>query len=486
MHASETAPTTRRLQIRNPRNGENDYEIEPPDADDLARIAADLRAAQPAWSAIGASERTRLLQAWVGALMAEPGPLVEALSKDTGRHLIALAELYGLPGMVERWAEAAPRLLADENARASMVSGVAVQDQLIPLPLVGVISPWNFPLLLSMIDAIPALAAGSAVLVKPSEVTPRFVAPLIASIQKVPELARVFKFVVGDGETGATLVEHVDAIAFTGSVRTGRLVGEACARHFIPCFLELGGKDPCIVLPDADVADAARIVLRASVQATGQACQSLERVYVHADQAEAFAAELARQAEQLQLNYPDIHQGHIGPLIFGRQAQIISAHLEDALGKGARLLTGGEIEHHGGGDWIRPTVLVDVDHSMQVMRDETFGPVMPVMAYQDLDEAVRLANDSEYGLSAAVIGGDTAACEAIARQLNAGAVSIHDAGMTTEVHDAAHDAFGYSGMGISRMGESGLLRYLKRKSLMVRETPAKGMDSLDEALAGGG
>jgi acyl-CoA reductase-like NAD-dependent aldehyde dehydrogenase len=486
MHAKAEADTGRRIPVRNPRTGENDYEILAPTSTEITEVAAGMRKAQPAWEAQGAKGRARCLKDWAAALQAEPGPLIDALATDTGRHLIAMVEFHGVPGMIERWAAAAPRLLGDDNARDSMIPGVGVQDQLVPHQLVGVISPWNFPLLLSMIDAIPALAAGCAVLVKPSEVTPRFVEPLTAAIAKVPELAAVFRFVTGDGETGAALIEQVDAIAFTGSVRTGRIVGEACARRFIPSFLELGGKDPVIVLPGVNIPAAARTVLRASVQATGQACQSLERVYVHADQAEEFAAELVRQAEAVQLNYPDVHEGHIGPLIFGQQAEIIEAHLADAKAKGARVLTGGEIEHHGGGDWIRPTVLVDVDHSMQVMRDETFGPVIPVMAYRDIDEAVALANDTDYGLSAAVLGGDQEQAEAVARRLNAGAISINDAGMTTEVHDATHDAFGYSGLGVSRMGDSGLLRYLRRKSLMVRRTEPKGMENLDEALAVGG
>jgi acyl-CoA reductase-like NAD-dependent aldehyde dehydrogenase len=384
--------------------------------------------------------------------------------------------------MVERWQAAAPALLDESAERDSATPGVGVRDSWVPFGLVGVISPWNFPLLLSMIDAIPALAAGCAVLVKPSEVTPRFAEPLMASIAKFPELAAVFRFVTGDGGAGAALIENVDAIAFTGSVKTGRLVAEACARRFIPAFLELGGKDPCIVLESADAAEAARIVLRASVQATGQACQSLERVYVHRSLYQDFIASLMEQAQALELNFPDVHVGHIGPLIFARQADIISEHLEDARQKGARVLCGGEIETHGGGLWVRPTVVVDVDHSMQLMRDETFGPVIPVMAYDHIDEAVRLANDSVYGLSAGVLG-DEAAADQVARRLNAGAVSINDGAMTTEVHDATHDAFGYSGMGVSRMGPSGLTRYLKRKALLIRRGEARGMDSLDERHA---
>ncbi len=484
MHAEATHMSDR-IEVRNPRSGEIDYHIERPQAAALDRLAAGLRAAQPAWAALGPVDRGRVLGAFAEAAARQTPALLDALITDTGRRLISLVELQSLAGMVARWSEAAPRLLADTGERPSQTPGVSIRDQLLPYPLVGVISPWNFPLLLSMIDAVPALLAGCAVLVKPSEVTPRFAAPLNALIAGFPELAGVFRFLPGDGQTGAAVIERVDALAFTGSVRTGRLVAQACAERFIPAFLELGGKDPCIILPSADLDEAARIVLRASVQATGQACQSLERIYVPAELHDDFVQRLLQAAEALELNYPDLGKGHLGPLIFARQAEIISAHLDDAIARGARVLSGGRIETHGGGCWIRPTVLVDVNHEMLVMREETFGPVIPVMAYRDIDEAVRLANDSDYGLSAAVLGGDEAACLAVARRINAGAVSINDAGLTTEVHDATHDAFGYSGMGPSRMGDSGLLRYLRRKALMIRRGEVRGMESRDEGLAGG-
>ncbi|MDJ0928867.1 MAG: aldehyde dehydrogenase family protein [Gammaproteobacteria bacterium] len=474
------------IDVRNPRTGEVDYRIQPPTPDELAETVAGMRTAQRDWWELGVSGRAAILRAWVQSVAANPAPLLDALAQDTGRLRIARTELFALPGMVDSWAGAAARLLDEGSERDSVNPGFGIRDQFVPHAVVGIISPWNFPLLLSMVDSIPALMAGCAVLIKPSEVTPRFAAPLTASIAAYPELAKIFKLVNGDGRTGALVIDHVDAIAFTGSVKTGRIVAEACAKRFIPVFLELGGKDPCVVLPSADVEAAARVALRASIQATGQACQSLERIYVPADMAEAFVANLVEKAEAVELNYPDIAEGHIGPLIFARQAEIIQEHLQDAVAKGARILTGGEIETHGGGAWIRPTVIVDVDHSMKVMREETFGPVMPVMTYKTIDEAVRLANDTDYGLSAAVIGSDPTECEAVARQLNAGAVGINDGAVTAEVPDAAHDAFGYSGLGACRSGDSGLMRYLRRKALVRQRGEARGADSLNERLAAAG
>jgi acyl-CoA reductase-like NAD-dependent aldehyde dehydrogenase len=470
----------RRLPVRNPRTGQADYQITAPGAAELGLLVARLRAAQAAWGATGIAHRSAVLKAWSGRLLGDPSALLEALATDTGRHLLATSELNSLAGMVAGNVALAAHAMAATPERPSVTPGVGIETQLVPYGLVGVISPWNFPFLLSMLDTIPALLAGCAVLVKPSEVTPRFVAPLMASLRDFPELASVLAFVTGDGQTGAALIEQVDAVCFTGSVATGRKVAEACARRFIPAFLELGGKDPVIVLGSADPERAAAVVLRGSVQATGQACQSLERVYVDRRLLPAFLDRLVARAEAVTLNYPDSHRGQVGPLIFARQAEIIAAQLADAVSKGARILTGGTIENHGGGAWLRPTVVTGVSHDMALMTEETFGPVMPVLAYQGIDEAVRLANDSVYGLSAAVLG-DEAEALLVARRLNVGAVSINDAGLTTEVFDAEKNAFNLSGLGASRMGPSGLLRFLRRKALMIQHGTAKDMSSLEEA-----
>jgi len=472
--------STRMLPVRDPRTGQTDCHVEATSPEALAAIAARLRAAQPAWAAAGVAGRGAVLKAWSGRLLANPGPLLDALAADTGRHLLAGNELRALGGMVAGNAAMAAQALGEAAERPSVTPGIGIRTQLVPYGLAGVISPWNFPLLLSMLDTIPALMAGCAVLVKPSEVTPRFVAPLMASVREFPELAAVLAVVTGDGQTGAALIEQVDAVCFTGSVATGRKVAEACARRFIPAFLELGGKDPVIVLDSADPDRAAAIVLRASVQATGQACQSLERVYVQERVLPAFLDRLVARAGAVPLNYPDSRRGQVGPLIFARQAEIIAGQLADAVAKGARILTGGVIENHGGGLWLRPTVVTGVTHAMTLMTEETFGPVLPVMSFRDVGEAVRLANDSIYGLSAAVIG-DEAGALAVARQLNVGAVSINDGGLTTEVFDAEKNAFNLSGLGASRMGPSGLLRFLRRKAVLIQHGTAKDMTSLEEA-----
>ncbi|MEO8445831.1 MAG: aldehyde dehydrogenase family protein, partial [Gammaproteobacteria bacterium] len=351
---------------------------------------------------------------------------------------------------------------------SGIMPSLRYSHQLVPYPLVGAISPWNFPVALSLIDTVPALLAGCAVFVKPSEVTPRFVDPLKKSLAEVPELARVLAIEAGDGGTGAALVGQVDVVCFTGSVATGRKVAVAAAERFIPAFLELGGKDPAIILPSANLEDAADAILRGSVVASGQVCLALERVYVHESRHDAFVDLLVSKAKQVQLNYPDINRGDLGPLIFDRQADIIDAHLDDAVAKGATIRCGGKSENLGGGRYCRATVVTDVDHTMKLMTDETFGPVIPVMSYRTVDEAVALANDSEYGLSAAVFAGTLDEARAVAERVNAGGLSLNDAALTRETYEAEKNSFGYSGLGGSRMGAAGLLRFYRKKALLMQ------------------
>lgn len=456
------------MKVRNPRTGQFDYAIAPLDGAALGRLCADLRAAQPAWAARTPEERGALLLKLANAIAAHAGPLAEALTLDTGRRAISVLEVGGIPHLLRRWAGTAPTLLRDAAVagRDSATPGIAIDTHLVPYPLVGAISPWNFPLTLALIDAIPALAAGCAVIVKPSEVTPRFIRPLMAAIATVPEVAAVLAVVEGDGATGAALIDCVDYIAFTGSVATGRKVAEAAARAFIPASLELGGKDPMIILASAHVPTAARTALRASIVNSGQACQSIERVYVDRRIADAFLTALVAAAQAVRLNHPDIQHGDIGPFIFARQAEIVDAQIKDALAKGARLLTGGTVETLDGGLYLRPTVLVDVTPDMAVLAEETFGPVIPVTIFDDVDAAVAMANSGEFGLSAAVLAGTDGEAAAVARRLHCGAVSVNDGSLTSMVWDAEKSSFGLSGMGPSRMGDSGLMRFLRKQSLL--------------------
>lgn len=454
------------MKVRNPRTGEYDYEIAPLSTEALNLLVAGLHTAQATWAARDIAERGDILLRLGDAIGRHAEEISDALTVDTGRAKISRIEVDGTLRLIERWAKSAPDIIAAAMVqdRATSVPGISVSTRLIPYSLVGVISPWNFPLTLALIDAIPALMAGCAVIVKPSEVTPRFIAPLMAAISDVPEIP--LAVIEGDGGTGAALVSLVDYTAFTGSVVTGRKVAASAANAFIPASLELGGKDPMLVLASADPVSAAQIALRASVVNNGQACQSIERVYVDRQIARDFLAALAQKAAAVRVNYPDINSGDIGPFIFEKQAAIVQAQIDDAIGKGARLLAGGKVENLGGGLYLRPTVLADVTDNMAVMTDETFGPVIPVTVVDSSDHAVRLANQGNYGLSGAVIAGTVEEAEAIGMRLNVGAVSINDGALTSMVWEAEKSSFGMSGLGPSRMGDSGLIRFFRRQALI--------------------
>ena len=457
------------ISVRNPRTGLYDYEIEVASADAVARCAQALRSAQPQWLALGADGRAQCLDRFADAVMSEIDGLAEALAIDTGRTTFARFEAVKSVELIRMWAARAAPILEQlaGSGQSGQVPAVHYQHRLIPYEVVAVISPWNVPLLLAMIDSLAALSAGCAVLLKPSEVTPRFIRPLQRALDSVPELAAVLQVVTGGPDTGSAMIAQVDAVCFTGSVQTGRKVAQQAATCFIPAFLELGGKDPAIILPDADLTLAARAVIRSAIGMTGQACQSLERVYCHNAVVSDFTEALLSQLEALSLTCNEQGIGDVAPLIFERQMETIQSHVDDALKKGATCLTGGE-PVRAGGVWYPPTVLSGVTQDMLVMQEETFGPVIPIATFSSPEEAIALANDSSFGLSAAVFSADQDAAIAVAERLQVGAVSINDASLTGVVNDVEKNSFRFSGMGGSRMGPAGLTRFLRKRALLIQ------------------
>ncbi|HEY9744245.1 MAG TPA: aldehyde dehydrogenase family protein [Coleofasciculaceae cyanobacterium] len=456
------------ISVRNPRSGKVDYWITPPTSDRLVAECTRLREAQISWQQGGLEKRIEALQAWKQAILSQRDELTKALVTDTGRLSVSVLEIDSFISGIDRWCRLAPELLAKEDEKATAIPFIRLQQEFVPYSLVGVISPWNFPLLLSTIDTIPALLAGCAVIVKPSEIAPRFIQPLMETIASVPKLRDVLAYVEGAGDTGAALIEGVDLVCFTGSVATGRKVAEAAARRFIPTFLELGGKDPAIALASADLELATEAILWGSVVSTGQSCLSIERIYVAEAIFDKFVEKLVEKAQRLPLAYPSLEDGQIGPIIAERQADIIAEHLSDAVDKGAVVHCGGLIEELDGGLWCRPTVLTQVNHSMKVMTEETFGPIMPVMPFSTVEEAIALANDTIYGLSAAVFADTQAEALEVAHHIDAGAININDAGLTAIMHEAEKNAFKFSGMGGSRMGAAALKRFMRKKAFLIK------------------
>jgi succinate-semialdehyde dehydrogenase / glutarate-semialdehyde dehydrogenase len=462
------------LPVRNPYTGVVDYEITPPTPADLADTCDRLRAAQVKWAAAPLEHRIAVLSRWADELEKAYGLLSAADFTDTGGCLISLIAPRIAVGSVRGWAADAPKVLAEaaRSGASSIMPSISFRTQLVPYPLVGVISPWNGPLLLSLLDPIPALFAGSAVIVKPSEVAPRFAEPLMETIAAVPELAEVFTFITGDAQTGQDLIQQADLVCFTGSVANGRTVAQACASRLIPAYLELGGKDPAIVTASADLEQAATAVLRGAAFGTGQVCFAIERIYVHEDVHEAFVELLVGKAARIRLNFPDINDGEIGPFGLDRQARTADEHLADALAKGAVVRCGGPSHTLGGGHFMRPTVLTEVNHDMLLMREESFAPFMPVMRYRTEDEAVALANDTHYGLSAAVLAGTSEEAARIGMRINAGTVSLQDTFLTLfKTRDIGTNSFGDSGLGGDRTGPASILRFLRKKALLTQSAP---------------
>lgn len=453
------------LPLRNPRTGQSDGELPITAAADVAALGAGLRVAQLAWAERSIEERCARLNALADALVARRDGFLDALLADTGRWHESQIEVDGTVGAIRRWAQQAAACLLEKPAQQEAIPFIQSQQTWVPYAVVGVISPWNFPLMLTLIDAVPALAAGCAILAKPSEVTSRFV-PLLRDALEEAGLGEVFKLVTGAGATGQAVIEASDQICFTGSVATGRKVGEACARRFIPASLELGGKDPALVLSDANIAHAARALAWGSFVNGGQSCMSIERVYVEAPVADAFIAALVKEAAALELAWPDPKQGQIGPVIAASQVELVRGQLADAKAKGARALTGGELIDHGG-VWCPPTVLVDVTDEMAVVADESFASVLPVMVVADEAEAIARANNTEFGLSAAVFTQSPERAQRVARQLQAGGISINDACLTGMVQTAEKQSFKLSGMGGSRMGTASIRRFVRARALLI-------------------
>jgi acyl-CoA reductase-like NAD-dependent aldehyde dehydrogenase len=457
------------FKVRNPRNGEYDYAFAVSSSADIAAQSAKLRVQSRAWAEMPPKARADVLLQWAEALKAERQNLIDALVVDTGRKRESELEVDSAIGNVMRWAARAPALLDEPATRESVVKPMTLTAASVPVGLVAVISPWNFPLLLALIDTVPALAAGCPVIVKPSEVTPRFVEPLRRAIAAVPALSQVLHVVQGGPDTGAAMIDNADAVCFTGSVATGRLIARHCAERLIACFLELGGKDAAIVLEGADVKRAARAIAWGGNANAGQSCLSVERVFVERTIYQPFAEALAAECNALSLAYPTVNDGVIGPLIAERQAVTIHSQLDDAYARGAKALAGSNVETLGGGLWCKPVVLVDVTPEMKIMTDETFGPVLPVMPFDTIDEAIALANGTEFGLSGAVFGPRERAVE-LAKRMDGGAISINDAALTAIVHDGEKQAFKNSGLGPSRMGDSSISRF-RRKRVLIENAP---------------
>jgi acyl-CoA reductase-like NAD-dependent aldehyde dehydrogenase/choline dehydrogenase-like flavoprotein len=459
------------IAVENPATGETIATVPDLGSDAVETMIARAREAQPIWEAVGFEGRAEVLLAARSWMVANAERVVTTIVGETGRPAdeTQFSELaYGLSAL-EFWAHTAPSYLADEEIQSAspFVRGRKLVVRYAPLGVIGVIGPWNYPLINSFGDCIPALAAGNAVVLKPSEVTPLtslLMAEMLAECG-LPE--GVFQVATGRGETGAALVREVDMVMFTGSVKTGKRVLKRAAKTLTPVSLELGGNDPMIVLADADLERAANAAVSYGMNNAGQVCISVERVYVEDPVYDEFLERVTGKVEALRQGAPGAAGSvDVGAIIFPPQLELIEAHVRDAVSKGAKVVTGGKRAESPAGRFFEPTVLADVDHSMRCMNEETFGPTLPVMRVGDAKEAVRLANDGPYGLQASVWTRDTEKGERLARRVEAGVCCVNDAQLNYGALELPMGGWKASGMG-SRHGPDGIRKYAKRQSLLI-------------------
>jgi acyl-CoA reductase-like NAD-dependent aldehyde dehydrogenase len=462
---------TATIGVENPATGEVVATVPVLGGSELAELAPRGRAAQGAWAAGGFAPRAAVMRRAQKWMLDNAERVIEVVVSETGKTWEDAqgTDLSYTVTALGFWAKYAPRYLADERLASwgSLVNfGKRQVLRYEPFGLVGVIGPWNFPIVNSFGDCIPALMAGSSVILKPSEVTPLSALLMEEMLRECGIPEGVFQVATGDAGTGAALIGEVDCVMFTGSTRTGRAVLRAAAERLIPCYLELGGNDAMIVCADADLARAANAAAFYSMNNAGQACISIERAYVESAVYDEFVRRVSDNVKQLRQGSPaGPGSVDVGAVIFAPQLEVVEEHVRDAVAKGAQVLIGGK-RRPGSGRFFEPTVLLDVDHSMQVMREETFGPVLPVMRIADPEEGVRLANDSEYGLQASVWTRDLELGEALARRLEAGSVCVNDAQLNYLALNLPMGGWKSSGLG-TRHGAAGIRKYCKTQSLLI-------------------
>jgi len=469
--AGSSAP--RRLRVASPASGEPIGELSVSSAEQVDAVVQRARAAQPGWQALGFGGRARCMRRALEILLEQQDAYIDVIGRETGRSHFETLMMEILPACdsLSYYAKRAARILRDEKPRLHLLRNKKLLISYRPLGVIGIITPWNGPFILTLNPSVQALMAGNTVVLKPSEVTP-FSGRLVAELFERAGVPKdVLAVVEGDAETGSALVQSgVDKICFTGSVATGRKIAEACARRLLPCTLELGGKDPMIVCADADLERAAGGAVFGGFINAGQFCCGTERVYVVDAVADEFVQRVVEKTVTLRLGASGEYD--VGPMIWPKQLEIVERHVADAVARGAKVLVGGKRRTDLGELFYEPTVLVDVTHEMQIMRDETFGPVLPILRVRDEDQALALANDSSYGLSATLWTRDGDKALRLARRIESGSVCVNDSSITYGATEAPFGGVKSSGLGQAN-GEAGLKGFCHAQPIILDRFGAK-------------
>lgn len=445
--------------------------------DEVKQAVAEARQAQPAWASLTFKQRGRVILQARELMLAEREEIATLVSRETGKPVAEAVSMEIVPTLdaMHYFAHASENLLRPQKIDIGQYGLMGRTSTILyrPLGVVGIISPWNFPLATPADEVVMALMAGNAVVLKPSELTPLIALKLSDIFRRAGLPPKLLHVLTGDGSTGAALVDaRVDKIMFTGSVATGKRVAEAAAKYLTPVVLELGGKDPMIVLADADLEMAARGAVWGAFANSGQACASVERCYVEETIAPKFIERVVQETRRLKQGLGTDEAVDVGAMSNERQLQIVIDHVNDAKQRGAQILTGGQRGRgaEGGansaGYFYEPTVLTNVDHDMTIMRDETFGPVLPVMTFKTEDEAVALANDSVFGLTASVWTKDIARGKRIAERIEAGTVMVNEVVYTHGIAQTPWGGMKDSGYGRTH-GRLGLLELVHPQHIHV-------------------
>jgi succinate-semialdehyde dehydrogenase/glutarate-semialdehyde dehydrogenase len=456
------------VALINPVSGKRITDLPQHSAEQVEAVIRASREYAKTWSQTSARERAQILMRTHDVMFKNQDMLLDVLQLETGKSRAhAFEEFAGATGAARYYGKHAPKFLRREKTTAGVPLVTKTWVEHDAVGVVGVITPWNYPMALTMLDVLPALAAGNAVVQKADNQTAltTLFCRMMAIEAGLPEEA--WTVVVGDGATvGNAITDNVDYVAFTGSTNTGRFVAERASRRLIGYSLELGGKNPMIVLPGANLGRAAELAIGAAFGSAGQLCVSTERVYVHKNDGDAFLAELTRRTDELVLGKTGHFDSDIGSLTSAAQMSRVQGFIEDATAQGARVLSGGVADPNLGPNFFRPTILVDVSNDARMFKNEVFGPVIAVESYDNIDEAVDKANDTEFGLNASVIGNEAEALK-VASRLKAGSVNVNEgfrasfASMGSPMGGMKH-----SGMG-RRNGRYGILRYTDSRTVGV-------------------
>lgn len=467
-----------RLEIRNPATGELAGSVGITRDEDVRKAVERARGAQTEWRNTRFRDRAEIFRRFHDMVVDGCDPILDSIQSETGKtRRDALAEIVTIAGTLRYYLSHAEQQISARGREPAVPAITAAELDYKPCGVVGLITPWNYPLIVSVGDAIPALLAGNAVVVKPSELT-----PLTANLARdllvkagLPE--GLLQVVHGTGSAGETLIRYVDYVGFTGGTATGRKVAMAAAARLIPYSLELGGKNPMIVLEGAPLDEAATGLICGAFMNSGQTCIAVERVYVQNSVYDEFARRLAEQTRKLKIGWSRDWDMDVGSLISAMHAAKVARHIEEARALGASISVGGRRREDLGPAFVEPTVLENVPATAAVSCEETFGPVVSLYRVRDADEAVERANDSQYGLNASVWAKDASTSQAIARRLNSGSVGVDSTLLIYSSFDVPMGGVKLSGIG-RRHGEAGILRYMHSQSIVSSIAAGGGYDSL--------